>query len=86
MRSDVRFDTVEPSIVDQVEGVALWLNHYPIAVPGDRPGGLLRSAAPGEYDLALCGHIHEKWRTRAGCINVGVDVCGIFGPSQLPRY
>lgn len=28
----------------------------------------------GEDDWLLCGHIHEKWKTKGQMINVGVDV------------
>jgi calcineurin-like phosphoesterase family protein len=27
-----------------------------------------------DYDYILCGHVHEKWKTKGKNINVGVDV------------
>lgn len=70
-------DVVENVIVD-IDGVQCWLNHYPLVEDDedrDYRGrrNLIRPAAPGKYDLALCGHIHEKWTVKGGCVNVGVD-------------
>ena len=73
MRDSVGFVAEEFNVIVDVEGVALWLNIIPSRYPVIAQGPL-RPAAPGEYDLALCGHIHEKWRQRAGCVYVGVDV------------
>ena len=84
MRNVVGFNTVESNVIVDVEGVALWLNHYPIATKHDLPKHWQRPDAPGEYDVALCGHIHEKWRTRAGCVHVGVDVWD-FRPVSLTK-
>jgi len=72
----IGIDEVVSNVVVVVEGVRCWLNHYPPAEDGTdykgRPLG--RPKAPSSYDLALCGHIHEKWRVRDGMVNVGVDV------------
>ena len=35
-----------------------------------------------EYDLILCGHVHEKWLHRGKVVNVGVDQWG-FRPVTL---
>jgi calcineurin-like phosphoesterase family protein len=82
MLNDVGFDRVEENIVVDVDGVALWLNHYPVATPDDEPKYRLRPPALADYDIALCGHIHQYWRKRAGCVNVGVDVWG-FRPISV---
>ncbi len=42
--------------------VKIHMNHFPANSPvGDA------------YDLRLVGHVHEKWKTKDGMINVGVD-------------
>ena len=35
-----------------------------------------------DYNLLLCGHVHEKWKTNTNAINVGVDQWG-FKPVSL---
>lgn len=47
--------------------------HSPVPRPSDYPGRR-RPAPPSEYDLALCGHVHQEWKVRDRCVNVGVDV------------
>ncbi len=67
------FTLLDRNTVVSIDGVLFWLNHYPSAPPGAR-GKHRRPPAPGRYDVALCGHIHDKWLVRDGVINVGVDV------------
>lgn len=31
-----------------------------------------------QFDLILCGHVHEIWEIRCNIINVGVDVCNFM--------
>ncbi len=69
---EIGFEDVLKNVVVEPDGKRLWLNHYPIPRPDDFPGRR-RPEPPGEYDLALCGHVHEKWLVRDGCVNVGVD-------------
>ena len=64
-------DVVENAVVD-IDGVRAWLNHYP-PTP-DYRGRLHRPAAPAEYDIAFCGHVHNAWKCAAGVVNVGIDV------------
>lgn len=74
----MKFEDVIENVVVEIDGVRCWLNHYPLTEDDedrDHRGrrNLVRPEAPGEYDLALCGHIHEKSTTNNGCVNVGVD-------------
>lgn len=55
------------------QGLVLWLAHIPL---GNDPfrGSLKRPTALMPYDIALCGHVHEKWKLGPdGEINIGVD-------------
>lgn len=83
---DVGFDEVHENVVVEVDGRKLWLNHYPPQTTdgADHRGrrGYVRPKPPGPYDIALCGHIHEKWQVRDGVVNVGVD-CWSFRPITL---
>lgn len=74
------FEVLGSNVIITLDGYRLWLNHYPV-VGGDPPS-LARPAPPGEYDLALCGHLHSKWLMHTACINVGVDVWD-FRPVSL---
>jgi calcineurin-like phosphoesterase family protein len=68
----VGFEEVHDNIIVEVDGKRLWLNHYPPA--SDDPRDMKRPPAPGAFDIALCGHIHDKWKIRERAVNVGVDV------------
>lgn len=76
------FEVLGDNIIVTIEDRALWLNHYPSA--SDDPRHLLRPAPPGEYDVALCGHVHGAWTVNAGVVNVGVDVWD-FRPISLAQ-
>ncbi|MHB1549880.1 MAG: metallophosphoesterase family protein [Vulcanimicrobiaceae bacterium] len=78
----MRYEEVLINAVVEVEGVRCWLNHYPVASHDERY--LKRPTAPGPYDLALCGHVHDNWRVRDGVVNAGVDVWG-FAPVRLEQ-
>lgn len=74
----MRFEDVVENVIVEIDGVRCWLNHYPLVEDDeDREyhgkRHLVRPEAPGEFDLALCGHIYQKWTTFGGCVNVGVD-------------
>ena len=43
-------------------GVRIHMTHFPKEV---RKQGV---------DISLCGHVHDRWKTQDGVINVGVDV------------
>jgi len=45
-------------------GVRILMRHHPPERPEPRHA---------EYDLILCGHVHEKWLNRGKVVNVGVD-------------
>lgn len=65
-------EVLAKNVVVNIDGVFAWLNHYPLR---DESGSTLtRPAAPAEYDIALCGHVHHHWKVRQGVVNVGVDV------------
>lgn len=68
----VGFNEVHENIVCEIDGARVWMNHYPFFSNDERD--LRRPEPPSEYDIALCGHIHEKWKLLRGCVNVGVDV------------
>jgi len=72
-------DVLENAIVD-VGGVRVWVNHYPTHSHDARD--MKRPKAPGPYDIALCGHVHQAWRVNEGVVNVGVDVWN-FHPVSL---
>jgi calcineurin-like phosphoesterase family protein len=77
------FEEVHDNVIVEVDGVRVWLNHYPFEKDHilGRPH---RPAPPGPYDLALCGHVHRHWLIEPGfgTVNVGVDVWG-FAPCSL---
>jgi calcineurin-like phosphoesterase family protein len=59
-----------------VDGSRLWLNHFPPSAYFEergRPRKYVRPEPPAAYDIALCGHVHEKWTTYDNVVNVGVD-------------
>jgi calcineurin-like phosphoesterase family protein len=71
------FAEVSENLVVEVDGKKLWLNHFPPAATdgADYKGrrGYVRPQAPAAYDVALCGHVHEKWTVENATVNVGVD-------------
>jgi calcineurin-like phosphoesterase family protein len=74
------FEVLDPNIVVQVDGLSIWLSHYPRHAH-DR-SRMQRPLPPAEYDFALCGHVHQHWRINDGIVNVGVDVWD-FRPIRL---
>jgi calcineurin-like phosphoesterase family protein len=74
-------NVIENAIIE-VDGVKLWLNHYPLGVPDFRGRPYARPAAPGPYDIALCGHVHQNFKVQSGNVNVGVDVWD-FAPISI---
>ena len=73
----VGFDEVHDNVVVDIDGYKLWLNHFPPAASGNEDyrgrREYVRPVAPALYDIALCGHVHEKWTVSDGVVNVGVD-------------
>jgi calcineurin-like phosphoesterase family protein len=59
----------------EYEGYNFLLNHRPI-FDGDDPykdsDKFVKNV--DDYDYIICGHVHEKWKTKGKNINVGVDV------------
>jgi len=72
----VGFAEVYNNVVIEVAGIRVWMNHYPLDTQGHRP------AAPSAFDIALCGHVHQRWLVHGGCVNVGVDVWN-FTPTGI---
>jgi len=67
----VGFIEVSRSLSFSLDGQRLILQHHP-------------EPCPPQYDLMLCGHIHERWARQDKCINVGVDVRD-FRPVSLSQ-
>ena len=68
---DVGFSEIHPELKLVVDGVKLFLRHYPLGgFAGDEKEWF------GDYDYRLCGHVHALWKNRGSEINVGVDVQG----------
>lgn len=79
----VGFDEVlTKNVIVGIDGLQVWLNHYPPASEGHQ--GPRRPPPPGEYDVALCGHVHRLWLVKQGVVNVGVDVWN-FAPTNLSK-
>jgi calcineurin-like phosphoesterase family protein len=54
---------VHKSLDFEFEGKEILVRHKP-----------MYDALPIQYDLQICGHVHEKWKTGNRMVNVGVDV------------
>lgn len=80
---EVGFTYVHENIVVDIDGQRVWMNHYPIDNTLDRRG-YRRPVAPAAWDIAVCGHIHQHWKVRDNCVNVGVDVWD-FKPVSLQQ-
>jgi len=56
------FDKVYEKTVDTaINGIRVRFSHYPCL-------------DTSEFDLNICGHVHEHWLWKDKCLNVGVDV------------
>ena len=60
----------------------LWLCHYPRGDEYPLKGGDRLKRPLNDELWALTGHVHDKWRIKDKCLNVGVDVQG-FKPISL---
>lgn len=76
----IGFDVVTRNAIVTVDDQRLWLHHYPHRQ--DSSPGPRRPSAPGPFDLALCGHVHDAWQMSDGIVNVGQDVWD-FTPVDL---
>jgi calcineurin-like phosphoesterase family protein len=79
---EVGFDEVYDNIVVEIDGVRVWMNHYPAESHDARD--LKRPAPPAEYDIPLCGHVHRAFEVHADVVNVGADVWD-YQPTTLER-
>lgn len=71
----IGFAGVTKELTGIIEGLRVKMRHHPPARPTDEDAG---------FDLILCGHVHEKWKSRGKVINVGVDQWG-FMPVTVDR-
>lgn len=71
------FDEVHDELYVRDWNKTLWLHHYPTNNEDD-PRGFKRPQATQKYDFALCGHVHDAWKLKNSCINVGVDVWDFY--------
>jgi calcineurin-like phosphoesterase family protein len=67
------FEAVVKNGIVVVNGVRYWVNHFPYGTLKEN-GKFRRPEPPGEFDIAICGHVHTLWKVKDGVINVGVDV------------
>lgn len=70
---DCGFPAVFREWKGDVDGLKVYMRHHPPVRP---------QAWHGEYDLILCGHVHERWLHRGKVVNVGVDQWG-FRPVTI---
>jgi calcineurin-like phosphoesterase family protein len=67
------FRSISEQLFIQVDGYKLWLAHIPLSVAPDKRK-YQRPAPTEDYDIALCGHVHDKFLVNDyGNINVGCD-------------
>jgi calcineurin-like phosphoesterase family protein len=64
-------DSVDEMFV-RVDGVIFWMAHVPDG-PDYNGRQLRRPKRSQPYDIALCGHVHDKWLFKDRTVNVGVD-------------
>ena len=63
-------------------GISVNVSHFPYAANSRESGAPERERSIDAYRPVddgrwlLCGHVHEKWRQRGKCINVGIDAWG----------
>jgi calcineurin-like phosphoesterase family protein len=88
---DYGFEVLPEQFVLDIPGVGTFnLCHHPYAGPYELEGGndkYMNWRPKDDGRILLCGHVHEKWRTRRSpngtlMINVGVDVWD-FKPVSL---
>ncbi len=80
---DVGFEVVASELYIEHDGIRFWCSHIPRDNQMDRRG-YNRPQPTKPFDVALCGHIHERWKQNIlGDINVGVDVWH-FRPVAAP--
>lgn len=67
------FDEVYEDLYVEYRGNTYWMNHYPLQdLPDHR--GFDRGKPLKEFQVALNGHVHDKWKWNGQSLNVGVDV------------
>ncbi len=70
----IGFEEVVDSKIIQLGKFEVTLCHYPTGDP--KRSSYHAAFAQEKEQWLICGHVHEKWRTRGNIINVGVDVWG----------
>jgi calcineurin-like phosphoesterase family protein len=67
-------DVIENDLYIEVDGYKLWCAHIPSSIAPDKRG-YMRPEPTQEFDINLCGHVHDKFtRNSSGSINVGCDM------------
>lgn len=75
---DLWFDIVCEEYYFSHRELTFWAAHIPVQDEPDHRG-YTRPLLQGPYDIALCGHVHDKWKyNKRGCINVGVDMNNFY--------
>lgn len=70
---DNGFDDVARELSCSLHGTKVFMRHHPPVRP---------EAWCDDYDIVLCGHVHEQWLHHGKVVNVGVDQWG-FKPVTL---
>lgn len=70
---EMGFASINEQLFVEVDGHKLWMAHIPLSHAPDKRG-YVRPKPTEKYDIALAGHVHDKyfWND-TGCINVGCD-------------
>lgn len=70
---DAGFESINDQLFVEVDGYKLWLAHIPMSTAPDKRN-YERPDPTEDYDIALCGHVHDKFVVNDfGNINVGCD-------------
>lgn len=70
---DAGFASINMQLFVEVDGYKLWLAHIPMSTAPDKRE-YSRPTPTKDYDIALCGHVHDKFVVNDyGNINVGCD-------------
>ena len=71
---DAGWISIEKNMYIEDSGYIVWLNHFPYSSEPPYNPKHVRPKAIRNWDIALCGHVHEKWLiNKYNSINVGVD-------------
>jgi calcineurin-like phosphoesterase family protein len=80
------FDTVSEQDYVIIGAHIFWLAHIPNHNEDDKRGYTRPPMRPGmENAIPVCGHVHAKWRSKKGDVNVGLDAWAMtpVSPQQI---